>query len=210
MQRLVSKRGKLIGTFKTMTDKKNDLPIKRGPWLRKTHDVVYENPWIKVTHDEVTTPGGTDGVYGLVHFKNRAIAIIPIDEQGNTRLVGQYRYALDHFSWELPMGGGARNKDSLEAAKRELKEETGLSGGNWHQLIEKLYISNSITDEEASVFVATDLQQGEQELEASEADMQVKNLPLEEAIQMALDGRVTDVISVAGLLAVKEYLSNNS
>lgn len=185
-----------------MSDNKT-LPEERGPWVRKTYEKVYENPWIEVSHEEVITPGKTEGIYGFVHFKGQAVGIIPVDSQGNTRLVGQFRYTLNEFSWEIPMGGGKRGDDPLIAAKRELQEETGLSGGKWQQLL-KLHTSNSITDEQGFVFLVTDLVEGEQRLESTEADLQVKTLPLEEAIAMALDGRITDAISVAGLLAVKQ------
>jgi 8-oxo-dGTP pyrophosphatase MutT (NUDIX family) len=167
---------------------------------------VYENPWIKVTHEEVITPGNTEGVYGLVHFKTRAMGIVPVDALGNTRLVGQYRYVLDQYSWEIPEGGAGPEEDLLQAAQRELKEETGLYGGQWQQLLD-LHLSNSITDEAGAIFLATNLQQGRQQLEATEADLQVKTLPLTEAVAMALRGEITDVMSVAGLLAAERYLS---
>jgi 8-oxo-dGTP pyrophosphatase MutT (NUDIX family) len=180
---------------------------QRGPWQRLSQETVYENPWIEVTHEEVITPGNTDGIYGVVHFKNRAVGIVPIDKQGNTRLVGQYRYTLDKFSWEIPEGGAGADEFLLPAAQRELKEETGLYGGQWLQIL-NLHLSNSITDEEGYVFLAQDLEQGEQSLEASESDLVVKTLPLQDAIQMALKGEITDVLSVAALLAVSQYASS--
>lgn len=129
-----------------MSDK--NKPQQRGPWLRLSAEQVYDNPWISLSHETVITPGGTEGIYGNVHFKNRALAIVPVDEQGNTWLVGQHRYTLDAFSWEVPMGGGPLNEEPLQAAQRELKEETGYSAANWQQLM-KLHTSNSVTDEEA-------------------------------------------------------------
>ena len=178
---------------------------KRGPWTQLSSETVYENTWIRIDHQQVITPAGTDGVYGLVHFKHCALAIIPLDEQGNTRLVGQYRYALDQYSWELPMGGGVLGQPIVASAQRELKEETGLYGGHWQQLM-TLHTSNSVTDEQAYVFIATDLQQGEQALEDSESDLVVKTLPLQQAVEMAMNGDITDAISVAGLLAAKRWL----
>ena len=177
------------------------LPEQRGPWLKHSSREVYDNPWINVCHEEVTTPGGTAGIYGSIHFKNRALAIVPIDAQGNTWLVGQHRYTLDQFSWEVPMGGGALDADPLTAAKRELQEETGFTANNWQQLL-KLHTSNSVTDEEALIYLASDLVSGAQKLEASESDMQLKKLPFEQAVAMALNGEITDALSVAALLAV--------
>ncbi len=191
-----------------MSDDNNDLvkhPIKIGPWQRQSQTSVYDNPWITLTHEEVITPSGSSGIYGKVHFKNRAIGIIPLDENNHTVLVGQYRYALDEYSWEIPMGGGSLEQEPLDCAQRELREETGLHGGDWQQLF-KLHTSNSVTDEQGYVFLARNLQQGEQALEDTESDLVVKHLPFSEAIAMLERGEITDVISIAGLLAVEKIL----
>lgn len=175
-----------------------------GPWRRLTTKLVYENPWISVTHETVKNPAGSDGIYGKVHFKNRAIGIVPLDSKGNTVLVGQYRYALDEYSWEIPMGGGPLDQAPLSCAQRELQEETGLHGGRWQELF-RLHTSNSVTDEEGFVFLAEDLQQGESSLEDTESDLVVNELPLVEAVAMITRGEITDVISIAGLLAAERF-----
>ncbi len=187
-----------------MSDKDNNYEAI-GPWQRKSQQQVYENPWIKLTHEEVITPAGSEGIYGKVHFKNRAIGIIPLDDNNHTILVGQYRYALDEYSWEIPMGGGPLDEEPLLCAQRELQEETGLHGGHWQQLF-KLHTSNSVTDEEGYVFLARDLIKGEQALEDSEGDLVLKHLPFSEAVAMVGRGEITDVISIAGLLAVDKLL----
>jgi 8-oxo-dGTP pyrophosphatase MutT (NUDIX family) len=187
------------------TNNHDDPYVAIGPWRRKSRRQVYDNPWISLSHEEVITPGGTDGIYGKIHFKNRAIGIIPLDAHHNTLLVGQYRYTLDAYSWEIPMGGGPLDEAPLLAAQRELKEETGLHGGDWQQLF-KLHTSNSVTDEEGYVFLARNLHKGEQELEASEGDLKVRELPFHEAVAMIDRGEITDLISIAGLLAVEKIL----
>lgn len=179
-----------------MTDKK-DKQIAGG-WQQVAVEVVYENPWIEVSHHDVITPKGTAGIYGVVHFKGRAVGVIPIDSEGNTWLVKQSRYTLDMFTWEIPEGGAATGEDTLEAAKRELEEETGLKARKWRELI-TIHQSNSVSDEVGIVYVAEDLHPGEQSLEDTE-DIEVKKLPLTEAIQMVKDGIITDSMSVAGLL----------
>ena len=189
-----------------MSDNKPQLPQQRGPWLKLTSQQVYDNPWITLHHETVRTPGGTEGIYGNIHFKNRAIVIVAVDDAANTWLVGQHRYTLDSFSWELPMGGGPLTVEPLLAAQRELKEETGYSAQHWQQIM-RLHTSNSVTDEEAVVFLATGLQAGEQALEPSEGDLVVKKLPLSEAVAMALNGDITDALSVAALLAVDRLLT---
>lgn len=171
---------------------------KVGGWKTKNSIITYENPWIKITHDEVITAKGTDGIYGVVHFKNTAIGIIPIDDEGNTWLVKQSRYTLNQYTWEIPEGGCPFSEIPLDAAKRELEEEVGLQANQWQQLM-NLHLSNSVTDEFGIVFVARDLFAGKQDLEATE-DIEVKKLPLTEAIEMVKRGEITDGMSVAALL----------
>lgn len=180
-----------------MADKKNT----ENPWTTLSGEVKYDNPWINVTEYQVVNPAGGRGIYGKVHFKNKAIGVIPVDDQGNTWLVGQFRYTLDAFSWEIPEGGGAMGTDPVESAMRELKEETGLTASKW-TMISRLHTSNSVTDEEGFIFLAEDVSEGESELEETEADLRVKKLPLKEALTMVLNGEITDSMSIIGLLLV--------
>jgi 8-oxo-dGTP pyrophosphatase MutT (NUDIX family) len=176
-----------------------------NPWHTLSTELKYHNPWISVREDQVLNPGGGRGIYGVVSMKNKALGIVPIDEEGNTWLVGQYRYPLNEYSWEIPMGGGLIELDILESAQRELKEETGLLAARWTR-IARLHTSNSVTDEEGFVFLAEDLTQGELEPEETE-DLRLWKLPLAEAIQMVMDDRITDGVSVAGLLKAEKVLA---
>ena len=179
-----------------------------NPWRVLSSAVKYQNPWISVREDQVLNPGGGAGIYGVVTMKNKAIGIIPVDAQGNTWLVGQYRYPLSEYSWEIPMGGGPVALDVLESARRELREETGLSASRWTR-IARLHTSNSVTDEEGFVFLAEDLTAGATEPEETE-DLRLWKLPLAEAVQMAMDDRITDGISVAGLLKAERVLATRA
>lgn len=166
-------------------------------WKTKNITKVYENPWIEVTHREVVTPNQTDAIYGVVHFKNRAIGVLVIDDQERVGLVGQSRYPLDSYSWEIPEGGGPLNEDPLSAAKRELKEETGCVAVHWRQFM-TMHLSNSVTDEEAVVFIATELTEGQAEPEDSE-DLSCRWVSLPAALGMIESGEITDAITVAAL-----------
>lgn len=171
---------------------------KIGGWKTKTSAVVYENPWIRVNHEEVITPKGTAGIYGVVHFKNTAVGVVPIDQDGNTWLVKQSRYTLNQFTWEIPEGGCPEGESPIAAAARELEEEVGLVAGDIKPLM-AVHLSNSVTDEYCEIFVARDLRAGTQQLEATE-DIEVMKLPLVDAIEMVKRGEITDGISVAALL----------
>jgi len=176
---------------------KSDL----NPWQTHSIEQRYDNPWISVSHREVTAPTGNPGIYGLVHFKNTAVGVVPIDQDGNTWLVGQHRYTLDQYTWEIPEGGALPNEDNLSVAKRELREETGIAASRWSQLLE-LHTSNSVTDEFAVGFVAQDLTFGECEPDDTEA-LKIRKVPLQTAIDMAMDGRITDGLAMACLFKVQ-------
>lgn len=180
---------------------------KAGGWLQKEITEVYENPWIRVTHEQVQNPKGTAGIYGVVHFKNRAVGVVPLDEEGNTWLVRQSRYPLNQFTWEIPEGGAAEGECTLTAGKRELQEETGLSASYWDELL-RLHLSDSVTDEQAVVYVARGLMQGSPDLEDTE-DIEVKRVALTEAVDMVMQGEITDAISVAALLKLA-YINSSS
>ncbi len=179
-----------------------------NPWQTLSTRNAYENPWIRVEHREVINPSGGAGIYGLIHFKNTAVGVIPLDREGNTWLVGQYRYAMERYSWEIPEGGGLVGTDPLEAARRELLEETGISAGRWTPLLE-MHISNSVTDEYGLAYVAQDLTFGESQPEETE-DLQVKKLPFQDVVGMVLDGEITDALSMIAVLKAHEWLRNGT
>ena len=176
-------------------------------WQTLSCQQVYDNPWIKVTHRDVTAPTGAVGIYGLVHFKNCAIGVVPIDADGHTWLVGQQRYTLGEYSWEIPEGGAPEGESPLHAARRELREETGIIATRWTRLL-TLHTSNSVTDEVAQAFIAQDLSFTTTSPDPSE-DLTVKRLPLNDAISMVLDGEITDALSMASLMKVHLLRAEN-
>ncbi len=191
------------------TPKSKSTNNKRRPsskkWTTLSQKVQYSNPWISVTEFQVLNPAGKPGIYGKVHFKNKAIGIIPLDKSGNTWLVGQHRYTLNEWSWEIPEGGGDLKKDILASAKRELKEETGLTAKKW-TLIQRTHLSNSVSDEEGFIFLAENLTEGKSKPDDTEADMKVRKLPFKKAFQMVLSGKITDALSVMAILQVGRML----
>ncbi len=173
---------------------------EKNPWQILDSEVKYENNWIQVVHQNVINPSGGKGVYGTVNFKNIAVGVVPIDKEGNTWLVGQYRFPLNEYSWEIPEGGCPEGEEVLETAKRELKEETGLIAQNW-SLISKLHTSNSVCNEVAYIFLAEEITQAESQPEDTE-QLQVKKVSLKEALELVLADKITDSMSVAGILKV--------
>ncbi len=169
-----------------------------NPWKTLSTRDVYENPWIRVRQDEVIRPDGQPGIYGVVHYKNKAIAVLPIDDEGYTYLVGQYRYTLDVYSWEIPEGGCPEGEEPLEAATRELLEETGLTAEHWTQL-GTAHLSNSVSDEEAILFLATGLTHGEAQPEGTEK-LEVRRVEFAEALRMVMTGEITDSLAVMTIL----------
>lgn len=170
-------------------------------WTTLAEEVKFETPWIKVTKYDVLNPAGKDGIYGVVSFKNLAVGVLPIDADGYTWLVGQWRYPLKQYSWEIPEGGCPLGTDPQDTAIRELKEETGLVAKNIRELA-RLHTSNSVCDEYGFLYIATGLHQEMAEPEESE-DLKIKKLPFTEAYQMVLNGEITDSLSMIAILKAK-------
>lgn len=170
-----------------------------NPWRVISTRPVYDNHWISVREDSVVRPDGEAGIYGVVHFKNVAVGVLAVEDE-HLYLVGQFRYPLGEYSWEIPEGGCGEGEDPLSAARRELAEETGLSARRWEKMGEA-HLSNSTTDELAVWYLATDLAQGESRPDGTER-LSVKRVRLEEALNMCLTGAITDAISK---MAVMQY-----
>lgn len=175
--------------------------MENNPWTITAERTVYDNPWISLTEFDTINPSGNKGIYGKVHFKNIAVGIVVLDENRDTYLVGQYRFPLNEYSWEIPEGGSPVGTDPLEGAKRELLEETGLKATNW-QLLLRMHLSNSVSDELALVYLATGMSQHLPEPEETE-QLVIKKMPFETAWQMVKDGTITDAISVAAITKIK-------
>ena len=173
-----------------------------NPWKKLKEEIKYENNWISVNEHQVINPSGNEGIYGIVEVKNWAVGMIPVDNDGNTYLVKQYRYPLDKWTLEIPEGGGNKDHTLLETAMRELKEETGIMAKRWKEIC-RIQTSNCITDEMGFVFLAEELEFGEAEPDEDE-EIEVIKVSLDEAISMARNGVIEDSLSVAGLLSLSE------
>lgn len=172
-----------------------------NPWQTLSVELKYDNPWIRIEEHQVINPAGKPGIYGTVQFKNRAVAILPLFENGDTLLVGQFRYPLQQYHWELPMGGAPENESILDCAKRELQEETGFSAQNWQQIL-TTHLSNSITQEVGYTFVAKELQEGQMALEETE-DITLQRLPFEQVFQQVMRGDITDAMTIASVMKAR-------
>lgn len=179
---------------------------KSNPWTILQRETRYENPWIRLDHFDVLNPSGGKGIYGKVHFKNVAVGVFPLDQDLNTWLVGQYRFTLDQYSWEMPEGGGPHGEDPLLAAQRELEEETGMKAKQWTPLL-TMHLSNSVSDEIALVYLAREFSMGIAHPEETEA-LQIKKLPFEQVYQMVERGDITDAMTVAAVYKIKLMLLN--
>jgi len=182
-----------------MTLKPAWLTTDGKPWERMASRLVYENPWIKVTEHDAMAPTGRPALYGVVSFKNLALAILPIHDDGSVTLIGQSRFTFGDYSWELPEGGGPIGEDALENARRELLEEAGLAAGTWTEIL-RMQLSNSVTDEQAIGYLATDLAPGKaQETDDTEL-LAMARVPFREALDAAVAGHMRDALTVAMLL----------
>ena len=174
---------------------------KRGPWTCLSEKTAYESPWIKVSHHDVINPGGNPGQYGVVHFKNLALGVIVLDDDMNTWIIGQYRYPLDKYTWEIPEGGGKHDVDPLESAKRELAEEAGIVAKRW-DLILSMHLSNSATDEYGHIYLARDIDFVPPQPDDDE-QLEIRKLPFDAFYSMVERGEITDSLTVAAALKIK-------
>ena len=168
-----------------------------NPWTTLGRRLVYENPWIAVREDRVIRPDGLPGIYGVVSFKNKAIGVLPVEADGSVWLVGQHRYPLDLYSWEIPEGGGPTGEDPEVTALRELREETGLVAGRL-ELINRSHLSNSVSDEVAYLYRATKLTHGPSDPEGTE-QLRARRVDWATAWGMIRSGQITDSMSVIAL-----------
>ena len=175
-------------------------PVRVGPWRRTARRLAYENPWIAVWHDDVVRPDGRPGIYGVVHFRGLAAGVVAIDDRDRVLLVGQHRYTLDAYSWEIPEGGVDQGEEALAGARRELREETGVVAAAWRE-IGRFHLSNSVTDEAGVLYLATDLRQEEAAPEATE-ELEVRWVPFADALAMTLDGRISDAMAIMAIQRV--------
>lgn len=171
-----------------------------NPWTVLSSRQVYNNPWIEVTEHQVLNAAGNPGIYGVVHFHNLAIGVVPY-AQGKIWMVGQYRFPMEAYSWEIPEGGGKLHIDPLDSAKRELLEETGLVADQYVRLLE-MDLSNSVSDERGIVYLATGLTQGTAQPEEDEV-LHVRQMSLDEAFGMADRGEIRDSLTVAALFRLR-------
>lgn len=174
---------------------------EENPWRILRKKDVYETPWIKVTHHDVLNPAGKQGIYGTVHFKNYALGIVALDENNHTWIVGQYRFPMNEYTWEIPEGGGPVEEDPLESARRELMEETGIEARNW-TLIQHMQLSNSASDEVAFLYLAKDLIYHKPHPEENE-ELQQRKIHFDALYEMVKKGKVTDSLTVAAVLKIK-------
>ena len=174
---------------------------EKNPWQILSQQVVYENPWIELTEFQVINPKGGKGIYGKVHYKHLAVGVIPLDENLNTWLVGQYRFPLGQYSWEIAEGGGRIDEDPLDAAKRELMEETGLIAKSWTKIL-TMHLSNSVSDELSVIYLARDLEEQMAAPEETE-ELLIKKLPFNEVSMMVETGKITDAMSVAAIQQIQ-------
>jgi 8-oxo-dGTP pyrophosphatase MutT (NUDIX family) len=182
---------------------------KIGPWTRVSSELVYENPWISVSHEEVIRPDQKAGIYGRIHFKMSAVGVVAFRNDGCIAFVGQHRYPLDVYSWELPEGGCDSSEDELIAIQRELSEETGAIAQDWVCLLPRFHLSNSVTDEFGSLWLAKNISEGSAHPEGCE-ELNVKWIPFDEALLMISQGEITDAITIMGLLLAQDYIKKNT
>jgi 8-oxo-dGTP pyrophosphatase MutT (NUDIX family) len=182
--------------------------INKNPWKTLSSKTIYENPWLRLREDQVIRPDGKEGIYSVVEIKP-SIGVIVLNENNQTALVGQWRYAHNKFSWEIPTGGSSpADKDIVSSAQRELIEETGIEAKNWYSL-GSIDNSNGATTDVANLYLATDLKFHETHQEPDESII-TRWFDFQKALEMVMSGKITESCSVAAILKVDKLLQSKS
>ncbi|HYD88550.1 MAG TPA: NUDIX hydrolase [Vitreimonas sp.] len=168
------------------------------PWTVKSVARAFENDWLLLETYAVIHPGGAPGAYTVVRPRRVAVGVLPIEANGDVHLVGQWRFPLARYSWEMPEGGADPGEAPLECARRELEEETGLTAGSFALVLE-MDMSNSLTDERAVIYLATDLKTGKAQPEATEV-LRHRRAHFMDVLARVADGRIRDSMTVAAVL----------
>jgi 8-oxo-dGTP pyrophosphatase MutT (NUDIX family) len=172
--------------------------VPRNPWKTLSSRVAYENTWIRVREDKVIRPDGGPGLYGVIEVRPSA-GVVALNERDEIVLVGQWRYTVNRYSWEIPRGGSHPGEDDLlEVGKRELAEEAGVLARDWRK-IGTVDNANGVNSDSQTFYLATGLSETETNHDPEE-EITVKWRPFAEALEMAMDGRITEVDSVAAIL----------
>lgn len=183
------------------------IDTEKNPWTTTGTSEIYKNHWIRLREDQVIRPDGKNGIYCVVEARNAATGVIALDEQGNIVLVGQYRYPVEEYSWEIIEGGAEEGETPLQAIQRELSEEAGLTADKWRPLGGEVLLSNCFSDERGYLFVAEGLHSVGEHPEGTEV-LQIKKVPFEEAYQMVMSGEIKDGMSVIALMRFKLEMMN--
>jgi 8-oxo-dGTP pyrophosphatase MutT (NUDIX family) len=180
----------------------------RNPWQRRGSKLIYSNPWITVREDDVITPGGAPGIYGVVETR-LAVGVVALTDDNQIYLVGQYRYPVDEYSWEIPEGGSEVDEDPMETAKRELREETGVEAERWEPLGGEILLSNCFSNERGYLYLARGLREGVSAPDHTE-ELQVKKIPFAECLAMVDQGEIKDSLTVIAVLRMARILGMGS
>ncbi len=181
---------------------------KSSPWITYKSKFAYKNRWLTLREDDVKAPNGQDSTYSYVD-KIGAVGAVAMDPNNNIYLVGQYRYPMKEYTWEIVEGGSEVGESKLDAMKRELKEEAGIIGGKYDVVFDDLHISNSITNERGTLFLVRDFQI-EQATPESTEKIVVKKLPFDEVINLIYQEKIKDAFSIIGILMAQKFLINES
>ena len=181
---------------------------ENNPWKFISSKEIYKNPWLRLREDQVIRPDGEKGVYSVVETRV-ATGVVAFDEDDNVIMVGQYRYPLDEYSWEIVEGGAEQDEVPLEAIKRELVEEAGIVASEWESLGGEIFLNDCISSERCFLFVARGLNSVGSHPEGTEV-LKIKKIPFNEVLKMVLNGQIKDSMTIMAILLVNQIRSKSN